>query len=118
VLNLPTAELARQVVACGNASGQTVDKFAAFGLTPVAGAVVQAPLIAECFASLECQVRDRKLVAKYNFFVLEVVRAWVAPRRGLPATLHHHGEGLFTTPGRKIRLPSPKTSLLAGAADS
>jgi flavin reductase (DIM6/NTAB) family NADH-FMN oxidoreductase RutF len=111
VLNVPTVELARKVVACGNASGEATDKFAEFGLTPVAGTVVKAPLIAECFASLECQVRNCQLVAEYNFFVLEVVRAWVKPSRRLPATLHHHGEGLFTTPGRKLRLPSPKTSL-------
>jgi flavin reductase (DIM6/NTAB) family NADH-FMN oxidoreductase RutF len=111
VLNVPTAALARKVVACGNASGEKTDKFATFGLTPMAGAVVKAPLIAECFASLECEVRNRKLVTQYNFFVLEVVRAWVESSRQLPATLHHHGEGLFTTPGRKLRLPSPKTSL-------
>src|SRR5512133_573101 len=34
VLNIPTLELAAQVVACGNTSGETVDKFTAFGLTP------------------------------------------------------------------------------------
>ena len=27
--------------------------------------------------NLECEVVDTKLVAKYNFFVLEVVQAWI-----------------------------------------
>src|SRR5512137_1138494 len=54
VINVPTAELAKKVVACGNASGQSVDKFKTFGLTPVPGMVVKAPLVAECYASLEC----------------------------------------------------------------
>lgn len=114
VLNLPTVELAKPLVACGNASGQSVDKFKTFGLTPVAGEVVKAPLIAECYASLECKVVDRKLVAKYNFFILEVVKAWIDARRKRPRTLHHRGEGLFAVPGRTIRLPSPKTSLGTG----
>ena len=73
VLNLPTVELAKKVVACGNASGRSVDKFKTIGLTPVAGTVVKAPLIAECFASLECRVTDRKLVASF-FSVLDAHR--------------------------------------------
>jgi flavin reductase (DIM6/NTAB) family NADH-FMN oxidoreductase RutF len=112
VINIPTVELAKKVVACGNASGRSEDKFKKFGLTPRAGAVVKAPLIAECYASLECKVVDRKLVTKYNFFVLEVVKAWIDPRRKRPETIHHQGEGVFFVPGRKIRLPSPKTSFL------
>ena len=92
--------------------GQRVDKFKTFGLTPVAGTVVKAPLIAECYANLECKVVDRKLVAKYNFFILEVVKAWIDPRRKRPRTIHHQGEGVFLVPGRTIHLPSPKTSFL------
>jgi flavin reductase (DIM6/NTAB) family NADH-FMN oxidoreductase RutF len=110
VINIPTVALAEKVVACGNASGRRVDKFKAFGLTPVAAACVQAPLIAECFASLECKVVDRKLVAQYNFFVLEVVQAWIDPARKRPRTIHHQGEGEFMVAGRKINLPSPITS--------
>src|ERR1039457_5466799 len=112
VINIPTVELAKKLVACGNASGQSVDKFKTFGLTPVAASVVEAPLIAECYANLECKVVDRKLVAKYNFFVLEVVKAWIDPRRKRSRTIHHQGEGVFLVPGRTINLPSPKTSFL------
>jgi flavin reductase (DIM6/NTAB) family NADH-FMN oxidoreductase RutF len=111
VINIPTVELAEKVVACGNASGGQVDKFKTFGLTPVAAACVNAPLIAECYASLECKVVDGKLAAKYNFFVLEVVKAWIDPARKRPRTIHHQGEGVFMVAGRTIHLPSPKTSL-------
>ena len=83
VINIPTVELAEKVVDCGNASGQRMDKFKAFGLTPVAAACVKAPLIAECHANLECKVIDGKLVAQYNFFVLEVVKAWIDPARNI-----------------------------------
>ena len=112
VINIPTVELAKTVVACGNTSGQSVDKFEKFGLTPVVAACVKAPLIAECYASLECKVVDVKLVTKYNFFVLEVVQAWIDPTQKRPRTIHHQGEGEFMLPGRIIRLRSPKTSLV------
>ena len=111
VLNIPTVELAKTVVDCGNTSGRRTDKFKAFGLTPVAAKCVRAPLIAECYASLECKVIDQKLVAKYNFFILEVVQAWVTPGRKQPRTIHHQGEGEFMVAGRILRLPSKITSL-------
>jgi flavin reductase (DIM6/NTAB) family NADH-FMN oxidoreductase RutF len=34
VINIPTVELARKVVGCGNTSGANTDKFATFHLTP------------------------------------------------------------------------------------
>jgi len=111
VINIPTVELAKTVVACGNTSGSNVDKFEKFSLTPVAAKLVKAPLIAECYASLECKVVDVKLVTKYNFFVLEVVQAWIDPTQKKPRTIHHQGEGEFMLPGRIIRLRSPKTAL-------
>ena len=104
-------ELAKTVVACGNVSGGTLDKFVEFGLTTVAAKWVKAPLISQCYASLECRVVDTKLVTKYNFFVLEVVQAWIDPARKNPQTIHHQGEGEFMVAGRTIHLPSPKTSL-------
>ncbi len=111
VINIPTVELAEKVVGCGNVSGRRVDKFKTFGFTPVVAACVKAPLIAECYAHLECKVVDRKRVAKYNFFVLEVVKAWIDPSRKHPRTIHHQGEGVFMVAGRTIHLPSKKTSL-------
>ena len=74
--------------------------------------MVYAPLIAECFANLECKLVDRKLVVEYNFFVLEVIKAWMDPQRKRRRTLHHQGEGVFMVPGRMIKLSSPKTSFL------
>jgi len=52
------------------------------------------------------------LVDKYNFFVLEVVKAWIDPRQKHPQTMHHQGEGVFMVAGKTIKLPSPKTSFL------
>jgi flavin reductase (DIM6/NTAB) family NADH-FMN oxidoreductase RutF len=106
VINIPTRELAKQVVGVGNCSGRTVDKFARFGLTPVAASEVQAPLIGECYASLECRLADTRFVYRYNFFVLEGVRAWVDTGVRNPQTLHHRGNGVFAVAGETVKLRS------------
>ena len=106
VINIPTVELAAKVVGVGNSSGRRTDKFAAFGLTPRPARQVAPPMIDECYASLECRVTDACLVQRYNFFVLEVLKAWVDPARKRPRTLHHLGKGRFVVDGRTITLPS------------
>jgi flavin reductase (DIM6/NTAB) family NADH-FMN oxidoreductase RutF len=108
VINVPTADLAPQVVRCGNATGRAVDKFRAFGLTPLPASRVKPPLVAECYASLECRVVDARWVRKYGLFVLEVVKAWIDPSRRRPRTLHHLGRGDFMIAGRRIHLRSGK----------
>jgi flavin reductase (DIM6/NTAB) family NADH-FMN oxidoreductase RutF len=109
VIAIPARRLAAKVVKAGNCSGRDVpDKFAAIGLTPKPAAKVQAPLVAECFANLECRVADTRMVEKYNMFVLEVVKAWIDPAQKTPKTIHHQGWGRFAVDGRIIRLKSDK----------
>ena len=106
VINIPTVELAEQVVGCGNTSGRKVDKFTRFGLTPSPASCIEAPLINECYANLECKVIDARMVTKYNFFILEVLKAWIDPARKQPRTIHHRGKGAFMVAGETINLPS------------
>ena len=106
VINIPSVEIAKKVVGCGNTSGANVDKFEKFGLTPRPAARVGAPLIEECFANLECRVVDTGMVAKYCLFVLEVVKAWIDPAVKNPRTIHHLGHGNFMVAGEKIKLRS------------
>jgi len=65
----------------------------ASGLPPVPAWTLAAPLPAECLANLGCLVVDRRFVNKYNFFVLEVVAAWIDPSRKSRRTIHHRGWG-------------------------
>ena len=106
VISIPTVELAKQMVGIGNCSGKKVDKFKKFKLTPLSASQISPPLIAECYANLECKVADSRFVNKYNFFVLEVVKAWVDPAQKNPRTMHHQGNGVFMVGGETIRLPS------------
>jgi len=105
-LNIPTVELAKKAVDCGNISGRKVDKFKTFHLHPEAASLIEAPLIRECYANLECRVIDTRMATKYNLFILEVLKAWIDPSKKDPRTIHHRGRGLFMVAGRTIRLLS------------
>ena len=108
VIAIPARKLAAKVVKAGNVSGRSIDKFKVCGLTPVAAGQVQAPLIKECFANIECKVVDSAMVNRYNMFILEGVRAWIDPKQRNPKTIHHHGYGKFVVDGATIKLRSAK----------
>lgn len=106
VIAIPAVALAEKVVAVGNCSGEEVDKFSTVGLTPVPAALVRAPLVAECFANLECRVVETRLVNRFNLFVLEVVKAWRDPAQKAPRTIHHRGYGTFSVDGEELKIAS------------
>jgi flavin reductase (DIM6/NTAB) family NADH-FMN oxidoreductase RutF len=56
VVNFVPAEWEQAVLACGNASGRDVDKFAATGLARAEAEVVDAPRLAGALGFLECEV--------------------------------------------------------------
>ena len=102
VINLPTTRLTEQAVGIGNCSGAGTDKFETFGLTAQRAHAVKAPLIGECHACFECRIHDEALIERYDLFILEVVKAHVAPRPAHPKTLHYTGSGIFMTAGKVI----------------
>lgn len=106
VIAIPDRRLADVVVGIGNCSGRSVDKFEAFGLNALPAKTVGAPLIAECFANLECSVVNTSLTESYGLRVLEVRKAWRDPGQSDPCTLHHAGYGRFVADGETFRVPS------------
>jgi flavin reductase (DIM6/NTAB) family NADH-FMN oxidoreductase RutF len=100
VLAIPTADLIDTVVGVGTCSGADTDKFATFMLTPAKAKHVQAPLIQECWANIECKVVD--IIRKHNIVVLEAIAAWVDDERKDKRTLHAVGDGTFIVDGRRI----------------
>ena len=104
VINVPTVDLARQVAGIGNCSGAEFDKFAKFKLTPQPAVEVKAPLIAECYANLECKLADASLRDKYNFFIFEVVKAHAPRAPKYPKTIHYRGDGMFMVAGPSLNL--------------
>jgi flavin reductase (DIM6/NTAB) family NADH-FMN oxidoreductase RutF len=106
VIAIPSAKLAPKVVKIGNSSGRDVNKFEACGLTLVTAERVAPPLVADCFANLECRVVNTRMVRRYNLFILEVLKAWIDPVQKKPKTIHHHGYGTFVVDGETIKLRS------------
>jgi len=100
VIAIPTVDLLDQVVGIGTCSGADTDKFATFKLTAKPGKFVDAPLIKECLANIECKVID--LVRRHNIVVLEGIAAYVEPGRKDKRMLHAVGDGNFIVDGRKL----------------
>jgi flavin reductase (DIM6/NTAB) family NADH-FMN oxidoreductase RutF len=100
VIAVPTVDLLDQVVGIGTCSGADTDKFAKFKLTPVHGKTVQAPLIKECLANIECKVVD--MVRKHNIVVLQASVAYTDSARKEKRTIHAVGDGTFVVDGRKL----------------
>ena len=100
VIGIPTVDLLDTVVGVGTCSGADTDKFQRFGLTPLPGQRVGAPLIGECLANIECRVVD--FVGTHDIVVLEGVAAHLDPMRRETRTLHAVGDGTFIVDGRRL----------------
>lgn len=108
VVNIPTVELAEKAVKVGNVSGSKIDKFKKFHLAQEPALKVNAPLLTECYANLECKVIDMTMSTKYNIFIMEVLKAWIRPTKRTPRMIHHCGNGIFVVDGKKIKIASKK----------
>ena len=100
VIAIPTVDLLDTVVGVGTCSGSDTDKFEKFGLTPLPGRVVKAPLIKECLANIECRVVE--IVRRHDIVVLDAVAAHQASSRRERRTLHAVGDGTFIVDGRRL----------------
>lgn len=73
-VNLPTADMLKQVLGCGSCSGRDgIDKFEKYGLTKLPSKHVEPPIIAECPVNLECRVVAFHNVGDHDLFVGEVL---------------------------------------------
>lgn len=102
VINIPSVELLSKAVGVGKTTGSKVDKFEKFELSKEPGTLVKAPILTECPANFECKLVDDSMVAKYNLFILEVVKALVAEDEVETRFLHHCGDGKFVVDGEVV----------------
>ena len=100
VIAIPAVDLIDQVVGIGTCTGADTDKFEKFGLTPLKGKRVKAPLIKECLANIECRVVD--IIEQHNIIVLDGVAAYFDDSRKEQRTLHAVGDGTFVVDGRRL----------------
>ena len=100
VIAIPTVDLLDKVVGVGTCSGSDTDKFEKFGFTPIRGTHVDAPLIQECLANIECRVVD--IVTKHDIVILEGIAAHADRSRREQRTIHAIGDGTFRADGRLL----------------
>jgi flavin reductase (DIM6/NTAB) family NADH-FMN oxidoreductase RutF len=100
VIAVPTADMSKTVVSIGSCSGADVDKFDKFKLTPLKAKYVNAPLVKECYANIECRVVD--YIKNHGIFILDAVQAWVDEKRKDIHFFHAIGDGRFIVDGEKI----------------
>jgi flavin reductase (DIM6/NTAB) family NADH-FMN oxidoreductase RutF len=100
VIAIPTVDMLDTVVGVGTCSGADTDKFAKFGLAALPAKRVEAPLIKECLANIECRVVE--IIRRHDIVVLEGVAAHQAPSRKERRTLHAVGDGTFIVDGRRL----------------
>jgi flavin reductase (DIM6/NTAB) family NADH-FMN oxidoreductase RutF len=100
VISIPTVDMLDKVIGIGTCSGADTDKFDKFIVTAVKGKNVNAPLIKECLANIECKVVD--IIKKHNIVVLEGVAAYFDNSRKEKRTVHSVGDGTFIVDGHKL----------------
>jgi flavin reductase (DIM6/NTAB) family NADH-FMN oxidoreductase RutF len=112
VINVPSSGMLPAVWHCGTVSGRDGDKFTSSGLSEAAAMEVDVPVIAECFAHIECRVAAAPVLGDHTLFVGEVL-AVSAESEALDGrlrlrrpyhTLHHlGGRDFVTTAGSRLR---------------
>jgi len=100
VIAIPTVDLLQKAIGIGTVSGTEVDKFEKFRLTPVPAKGVNAPLIKECLACLECKLID--YIESYGIVILQAERLWVDKDRKERRTFHANGDGTFVVDGKTL----------------
>ncbi|MFP3089688.1 flavin reductase family protein [Treponema sp. TIM-1] len=100
VIAIPTVDMSKTVVSIGACSGAEVNKFEKFHLTPLEAKCVDAPLIRECYANIECRVID--YIKKHGIFVLDAMAAWIDEKRKEKRLFHAIGDGRFIADGEKF----------------
>lgn len=89
------------IIAVGRHSGQTMDKFAAFGLETEPARLITAPLLKDAYASFECRLNTGYPCGDHEWVVGQIVMA-------------HLWEDLLTEEG-VIRLDRASPALYMGA---
>jgi len=101
VVNVPTADMLREVWICGTVSGKDADKFKLAGLTPIPSEAVKPPRIKGCPVQLECKVEYMGEFGDHYLVVGRVVAEHVEAEDYEPI-LHYSGE-VFYRVGRQLR---------------
>jgi len=125
-LQVPSVGFARETLAVGSNPGDSLDKFAAFGLETFPAQRIDVPLLAGCLAWMECKVIP-DAAQRHDLFLAEVVAAWADSRVYADnrwhfgddpdlRTCHYVAGGSFFKTGEAFEVEP--AALVAGAHDA
>lgn len=113
VVNIPTMDIVKETLFCGRRSGKNYDKFKETGLTSLPAKSVEAPIIKECVAHLECKLKQKFATGDHIIFIGEVIKAY-ADKESFKEEydiekvklVYHLGGSKFTTLSKEVVEPS------------
>lgn len=77
VVNIPSADLLREVDLCGILSGRDTDKLSECSLTTANSSKIDAPMIVQCPVNIECVLKHELKLGSHDAFIGEVVAVHV-----------------------------------------
>ncbi len=110
VLAVLPARLLKTAVGIGTCHSNEVDKWEKFKLTKQTAKIVQAPLIQESVACLECKLV--RYLAADNIFIWQGEKLWANPRLSQAKIAHANGDGTFFADGQFYNLRREMKKLL------
>ena len=96
-LCIPTFDMLEKVVGIGLVHGSECDKFERFSLTRARAEKVNAPLISDCLAAIECRLEDH--VERHGLLIFNGIRLWENPEKEDRRIIHANGDGTFFADG-------------------
>lgn len=112
-LSFPNIDLLAAVHDCGLVSGRETDKWVKNNLTPAEAVEIEAPLVTECVAHIECGLMDRRAWGDHDLFVGRVLAVQADPEafagtwqveEDAGRILHHLGADLYAGLERSYRV--------------
>jgi len=116
VVNIPTFDLAEQVLFCGRRSGREHNKFKVTSLHSRKALKVRAPAIKECVGHLECKVVGTSEAGDHTLIIGRIIEAYATEghfdqiyniKKHRPCL--HLGKNYFTTCLKEQKEPKLKT---------
>jgi len=117
VVNVPSFDLAQEVLFCGRRSGREHDKFKATSLRTQKARKVHAPIIKECVGHLECRVFKTVRAGDHTLIIGKIIEACATEgyfdqiydiKKFRPCL--HLGKNYFTTCLKNRKEPKLKTN--------
>ena len=101
-INIPAFDMVEKVVGIGTVHGSECDKFERFELGKDKAKAVNAPVIPECIAAIECRLED--YIEHHGILIFKGIHLWENPDRKERRIIHANGDGTFFADGEFMNL--------------